>query len=174
MGIRQTLNENPVITTAVTGVIVLAALIVVFRTACSGPSPRGGPPKPPARYYFTVDDGKTWFDDDAKKIPPFDHQGKQAVRAMIFKCPDGSEHVSHLERYGPADKKRLEEALAKSPDQNVARVEMTAYIGVKEVKEAGAKDWVKYSSKTMQEYSTIQRPKCPDGSTDGLNWVFPQ
>lgn len=42
------------------------------------------PPRPMS--YYTVDDGKTWFTDDAEKLPPFDHRGKPAVRAFIFEC----------------------------------------------------------------------------------------
>ena len=174
MGIRQTLNENPAITTAVTGVIVLAAVAFIFKQACSMPGGGGRTTgTPAAMFYFTVDDGKTYFADDAKKVPPFDHEGKPAYRVQVFRCPDGQEHVSHMERYSPADKKRLEDALAKSPDRNIAQLEATAFIGVKEIKKPGAKDWVKMSAKTVEEYSTMQRPQCPDGATTGLQWVLP-
>jgi hypothetical protein len=174
VGIRQTLNENPVITTAVTGVIVLTAVVFIFKQACSLPGGSLERADPTTKFYFTIDDGKSYFADDARKVPPFDYQGKPAVRVLVFRCPDGNEHVSHLERYAPADKKRLEDALAKEPTRHIGQLEATAFIGVKEVKKPGVKDWVKMSAKTVEEYSTIQRPKCPDGATTGLQWVLPE
>jgi hypothetical protein len=38
------------------------------------------------RAFYTTDDGKTWFTDDAERLPPFDHGGKQAVRLYLFSC----------------------------------------------------------------------------------------
>ena len=39
----------------------------------------------PTSGYFSDDDGKTYFQDDASKIAPFDHNGKQAVSAYLFR-----------------------------------------------------------------------------------------
>jgi len=49
--------------------------------------------------YYTIDDGTTWFVDDAQKIPPFDHNGKTAYRRANV-CRGEREVVSgYLERY---------------------------------------------------------------------------
>lgn len=172
MGIRQSLNENPVITTAVTGVIIVVALGLALKFACTSGPTRERAAAAPQRCFFTTDDGKTYFPDDIKKLPPFDHDGKPAVRAVVFRCPDGKEQVSHLERYSDADKKRIQEAMAKSPNRPLVQLENTAFIGVKEIKKPGAKDWVKLTGATMQEYDDIQHPKC-NGSIVGLQWVLP-
>ena len=89
MGIRQTLNDNPVVTTSVTGVIILAAIFFLFRSSCSGPG-GGGDGRVPTKLYYTIDDGATYFPDEATKIPPFTHQGKPAYRVLVYKCPDGT------------------------------------------------------------------------------------
>ena len=166
MGIRQTLNDNPVVTTSVTGVIILAAIFFLFRSACSGPG-GGGSGTVPTKEYFTVDDGANYFPEDAKKVPPFQHQGKTAYRVKVYKCPDGTTFVSHLERFSEADKKRMEAALAARPaggDPNGSLPPDTFVLaGNMEIKKPGDKEWVKMSD-GVEKYLSVLRPKCPDGS----------
>lgn len=84
MGIRQTLNENPVVTAAATGGIILLALIFILYQAFGG---RGGSGyRPGGKSFFSDDDGATWFADESSKIPPFDHDGKTAYRVVVYKC----------------------------------------------------------------------------------------
>src|SRR5690554_2534860 len=55
VGIRETLNQNPGITTGVTaGIIVLALIFIVISMFSSNRPPRYD------NYYFTVDDGATY------------------------------------------------------------------------------------------------------------------
>ena len=88
MGIRETLNKNPSITTGVTiGIIVVALVAIIYQAMGNRPN------LTPPRLYYTTDDGKNWFDEEASKIPPFDHKGAQAVRVYVFKCgPDGTQN----------------------------------------------------------------------------------
>ena len=89
MGIRETLNKNPGITTGATaGIILLAVGFIIYQL--SG----GGTPSVATKAYFTIDDGKTWFSDDINKVPPFDKDGKQAVKAYVYECPGGKPFVS--------------------------------------------------------------------------------
>ncbi len=86
MGLREQINDNPAITTAATGAIIgLALLFIIFNLMCSGSS---GGTAISSQAFYTVDDGATFFVDDANKIVPFDHEGKPAYQAFVFE-PDG-------------------------------------------------------------------------------------
>ncbi len=64
MGLRETLNENPAITTRVTLVVLLFAIgIIVWQLL--------PPPKQIPKDFYTIDDGKTTFVDNAAKVSPF-------------------------------------------------------------------------------------------------------
>src|SRR4051794_33269493 len=58
------------------------------------------PDKPGA--YFSDDDGAHFFADDPRRVTPFDHKGKQAVRAHVLRGADGKLFVGYLERNTPA------------------------------------------------------------------------
>ena len=62
---------------------------------------------------YSDDDGATWFVDSAYKVTPFDHEGKQAVRALVFTYAGGSKHfVVCLMRYSQKGQKKLADAIA--------------------------------------------------------------
>lgn len=167
MGIRETLNQNPGITTGVTaGIIVLALVVIVWQLAGSGG------PSIPTKAYYTVDDGATWFADDINKIPPFDHNGKPAYRVHLFRCGGGDPFVTHLERYTPAAQKRLEQARAAGPEADPSVYEEVAMSGI-EVKKPGTGDkgWVRQSN--YEAASEIMSPICPDGTTNEIEPVYP-
>jgi hypothetical protein len=98
---------------AATGIAALL-LAVLFTTAGGCDGTRSAARKPP-RQFYSNDDGATWFAADASNVPPFDHDGKVAYRARVFKCGTGAPFVSHLERYAPEAKKKLEAMYAKNP-----------------------------------------------------------
>lgn len=155
MGLRETLNQNPIVTGAVVGVITLVALFIVGRNACGG-----GPDSLPAgtqKAYFTVDEGKTKFVDDVNKIPPFDHQGKQAYRVIVYKCGDGKEIVSHLERYPEDQRAAIEQAGGPSGS-------MLGSLA-KEIRKPGDKAWVSMQKDPAKFAKAATPPKCADGST---------
>ena len=112
LGLRETLNQHPGIATGTAiGVIVLVLGYIVFGTAGRGAN--GGPAPVANRAFYSDDDGAHWFADDVTKVPPFDHNGKQAVRAKVYRC-DGKTFVNHMERYTPEAHKRLEQAYARA------------------------------------------------------------
>ena len=55
MGIRESLNKNPAITTGATIGIIVIALIFILYQIFGG----DGAPKPITEMYYTVDDGAT-------------------------------------------------------------------------------------------------------------------
>ncbi len=169
MGIREKLNDNPGITTGVTAAIIIIALglIIWQATGNSGPSI-------PTKAYYSIDDGATYFADDINLIPPFEKDGKPAYLAMVFQCDGGKPFVSYLQRYTKDAKAKLEAAKNKPPAEGG---DMMIYEEVRmngtEVKKPGTGDtgWVKQAD--YQRSSEITSPKCPDGTTNNLEPVYP-
>lgn len=169
MGIRETLNQNPAITTGVTAGIIVIALIVIGWQLFGG-----GGPRIPTKAYYTVDDGQTWFVDDIQKVPPFDHNGQQAVRVQLYTCDDGKNVFPvYLERYNDRAKAAAERA--RQADAS-GEPDYEAY----ELKEAGqevkrARDpnapWVLV--RNHERSGPIMSPQCPDGDQKNLRPMFP-
>lgn len=170
MGIRETLNKNPAITTGVTaGIVVIAIGIIIWQLwGGSGPSYTGSGV---AKQYFSDDDGATYFADDSTKIPPFDHNGKQAVRALVFQCGSGQPFVGMLQRYTKEAKAKLEKAQSgKGAGEMVMEdIEITG-LEVKKPK-TGETGWVK---QTDPKAGAVNRVTCPDGKVDQLRAVTPE
>ena len=166
MGIRETLNKNPSITTGVTiGIIVVALLAIVWQMWSSRPNIGN------LKSFYTVDDGKTWFEDAATKNPPFDYKGQPAVRAYVFKCGDnGQAFVAYMERFTPDALKKLEAATA-NPAQTDPMAMENLYTTGMEIKKPGGAKWV---LRTTADGDKMQSDiKCPDGSTTNIQPVIP-
>jgi hypothetical protein len=193
MGIRETLNQNPQIATAGTiGIIVVALSIICYQLVCTG---GGAVQSGVNKLYFTSDDGATWFADDASKLPPFDKDGKQAVRSYVFTCDGGrTKFVGYLERYSPAAAeqiKKLRDQSAAAPsgapsggpsgggpggggpgnEAFAARMSLQSAMqsGI-EVKRPGDKDWRSISHPEAQQKTMAVN--CPDGKGT-LEPVYP-
>ena len=161
MGIRQKMNENPAMTTGLTiGIIVLAIIAILFQALHKPAETR-----PQTQAYFSDDDGKTWFLDDIKKMPPFDHNGKQAFRAVIIKCGDSKPRVWRLESYDPDELKKIQDAQA-----NGAPHAFAALASAMIVKAPGETDWAPFPKPgndpaATTAYHQLMDPQCPDGNT---------
>lgn len=160
MGIRESMNQNPKIVTGVTVAIIVLALLYIFLSNRSGGiSGSGGR----VEAYFSNDDGKNYFADDVRNIAPYQKDGKEAVRAYVFKCPDGKTFVGHLERYTADAKKKLEAAKAASGDASKMgdpTIMETIQMNGVEVKAPGQPTWFKQSDPRV---GAILTPKCPGG-----------
>jgi hypothetical protein len=157
VGIRESLNRTPRLSKGILAGIILVALIYLLWSRAGGESGGG---RSGTQAYFSTDDGKTWFADDAKKIPPFVKSGKDAVRVYVYQCPDGKKFASHLERYTPEAKKALEASHAsRSRNIDLNALQRIQTSGV-EVKAPGQGDWVKSSD---PKAAAIVRAKCPQG-----------
>lgn len=165
MSLRETINKNPKQATAATAGIIALALIFIIWQACGG-SGSGGP----GRAFYSVDDGKTYFPDVSNKIPPFLHEGKQAVRAHVFSCQGGTPFVGYLEMYNPQDKKIMEDAMSgKAPPAAYA-----GYSGQAMVKKPGPQfQWIPLMPGTTQFYAQTVQVTCPDG-TQNAERVYPE
>jgi hypothetical protein len=146
--------------------VVGAAIALVLLLLIYSFYPSHGPAQEPVAVgpmrYFSIDDGQSWFPDDANKLPPFAKDGKQAARAYVFQCPDGSKFVAFLERLTPTAKKKFEAMAA-------AKVDLTAPDMIRpidlEVKAPGQSIWL---SQTDPRAAAFLVPKCPMGGAPRL------
>lgn len=172
MGLRETLNRNPAITTGATIAVIVIALIAIFWQTFGGKGHSG----PVTASFFTTDDGATWFSDSVDQIPPFMKDGKEAVRAYVFKCSDGKPFVAYLERYTPQAKKVVEQARIKAKENpkappDPALFAMTMQGGTEVKKPKDPSGWVQRSE--YQKYGQVVQITCPDGKLEDLEPVLP-
>jgi hypothetical protein len=156
VGIRETLNKQPAIVIgAAIGVILLALIFLIYQVI--GPSG----PRLITKAYYTADDGASYFPDDIGLVPPFDHDGKQAVKAYVFKGPGVREFVGYLERYTDDAKKMIESDRARG---GAGPMDPAMATGV-EVKAplTGDQGWVKGM---LPAADKIRAARCPDDSQD--------
>lgn len=123
---------------------------------------------------FTIDDGATYFATDATKVPPFDYNGKPAVRARVYRCGDGKPFVAYLERY-TAEGLKAQQILAAAsiakpgsapgagqPDPRTIQLAATA----REVKRPGDKNWVTAMGAAGGKIASV---KCPNGKDEPIH-----
>jgi hypothetical protein len=163
MSLRETLNKNPMV---FAGIVVVAIVICGWFgwSQMSG----GSGVKVPNSAFFTVDEGKTLFADERGKLTPFDKDGKPAVRAYVFKCPDGTQTVAYLERYTEKGKAVVERYRAEqkaNPGKPPASIGEMSALGrfATEVKRPGDKDWVNAASGANRMFT--EAVKCKSGET---------
>lgn len=163
MGIREVINKN------VGLVIPLVCVMVVAVGAWAIRETRTVMRRPvfPDKSFFTDDDGGTWFADDASNIPPYDHDGKEAVGAMVYTC-DGGQHkwVQYLEKYNEQARQQMLLTATGAPLPENASGPMTGLM----VKKPGDQNWIRESSAKGQQ---MIRPHCPDGMAGPAVLVTP-
>ncbi len=167
MNLLSKLSDKPIRAIVVAVVLLLAGLAIVGSQLKSASAPVSQ-----SQAFFTIDDGKTWFADAAAKLPPFDKDGKQAVRAYVFRSDKGKVFVNHLERFKPDAKQAIEEAAnadparkAAGPPKHLAAIQ-SAYTGGREVKRPGEEKWI--GTGNFREAGQVMTVKCPDGSAEAL------
>ena len=159
MAVRDFIRNRPRIAGGLAVLAILGAGIWIYLQM--GGMESGGP----GNLYYTTDDGKTFFEDSALLLPPFNKDGKPAVRAHVFEC-GGKRVVGYMSRYTPDAIKALEEAKASrgtgKPPANPARLATIGTTGM-EVKRPGEARWT--SQADMARATPIRVFRCPDGST---------
>lgn len=168
MGIRETINRHKNITVGVACLLIVGAFaLIVLQSFGGGASASGGAG---SRLFFSTDDGKTWFLDDSKNIPPFTKDGKEAVRAHVYRTSDGTEFVGSLERYTPAGKKLLEASLLRPPHEQAVDDPYMAVDGSRQVKKPGDATWVSVNDPRAE---AVQDPVSPKGKGNAVTSVAP-
>jgi hypothetical protein len=159
MGIRETLEKNR------TAVIVLVALLIVI---CLGviyweaQGPRQAVVLLAGKVFYSDDDGQSWFFDDSSKGSPFDHHGKQAYRALVFRCPGGGPFVAFLAKYSDQQKAQDAADLTHAPPGTPSRL-----LGMvpQDLKKPGDSKWETVARPSETGYPQV---KCPDGQVATL------
>src|SRR5207247_640898 len=171
MGVREAMNKRPMIAGGIAAALAAGAVLFVVSQMrglrAAAPDMAGEP----ERAFFTVDEGKTWFVDDASRLAPFPHEGKEAVRAYVVEC-GGKQFVNHLERYtaeGMQATLRLREVVKKGPPPGslVAAAQQRG----REVKRPGDTKWTPTSNAAAAD--AIATPRCPQGASGEPTIVFP-
>jgi len=148
---------------AVAALAVLAASIAFLARSCAP----GRPPLPQA--YFTADDGKTWFAASLAHVPPFEHEGREAVRAFVFACDGGrTRFVAYLQKYTPEARAALERATASLADLRLAQD--LAGMGGEQLKRPGDTEWIAAGD---ERADAIRKPRCPHGTHADVAPVLP-
>ena len=154
MGLRQTLNEKPVIAYALAGLAAVLAIAVAIWSFS------GNTASPPDTEFFSVDDGQTFFRAPISNIPPFEHEGQTAHRAAVYEC-DGEQFVGYLIRYKPEIREELAAAAAKGEAPDVG-LGMRAERSGKEFKKPGEGEW--FDSTQAEGYARVTTVTCPGGA----------
>ena len=120
--------------------------------------------------FFSDDDGKSWFIDDDSKLPPFDHDGKTAYGAAVYRCLTGKPFIVYLKKYTPAQLTRIAAEKKDYAQRYPDRPPMTGvpYYPM-DVKKPGESQWIHATAEggkfDAAEYQRVTKLVCPDGSS---------
>jgi hypothetical protein len=155
VGIREKLNEKPAITTGVTiGIIVIAFAFILYQVFGGDGSSVTIPDQ-----FYTVDEGATRFTDDPSRAAPFQHEGKEAVRAFVYTCDENkTSFVGYLERLSPEAKKKYDALPATSADSPPSLEADTIMSEGSEVKKPKVGKWVKRNSAEGEKITNVTCP----------------
>jgi hypothetical protein len=147
MGLRDQLNERPVISTVVALALVGLALWLVMRYRWGEQAERDALAAAIASgagtSYFTIDDGASYFEDLGTNLPPYEKNGETAYGAAVYRCGDGEPFVAYMTRYSPEYREMLllahsGRAMNGGQATMMMRLESTGI----EVKRPGQAEWV--------------------------------
>ena len=189
MGMRETLeNKKGLSTGLAVALLVVGVGGIVWQLMARGGDTRNNIPNE----FFTADDGQTFFTASAANVAPFDHDGKQAVKAIVYQC-DGKKFVAYMERFTPEARAVMAnnstaapKPAPSSPANATISPEMAARAALpppspaaareasmngREFKRPGDKEWVRSSNRgKVMEIKTIT---CPGGGKGTPTPVFP-
>jgi hypothetical protein len=164
MGVRESLEKNKPLAVGFAVVFIAAAIgLMVW-------SNRSGMPAPLKQAYYSDDDGKTFFSDDINRVYPFDHSGKQAYRAYVFRAGGGKPFVGYLAGLTDKGRKQLEGLRAKANDGEAVQAINQLMETEMLVKKPGGTKWVLTNS---PEAAAIMNVAAAPGQNGQLAAVYP-
>ena len=158
MHVREWLHKNKHVSTiAACGVILIGIGATAYQLL---------PERPSTQAWYTTDDGKTWFKDSNRKVPPFEYDGKEAVLAHVREC-DGKPFVGYMERYKPEGAKKMREYRAQEDDGQEPNEGLASSAGYQlEYKKPGDAKW----TSEVEKAQLMMLVDCPDGSPSEVVW----
>jgi hypothetical protein len=171
MSLREKLDKNPAVAMVAAGILVVLAgsiLVYAYRPARLPET---------SKAFFSSDDGQTWFTDSAYLLPPFDHDGAQAVSAVVFSGADGGKpFCGYLTRYTPEGRAQLSAAMADAkarslPPSSVQLFSNPGFLNrYMEVRAPGpGKPWVRSGDPRASEILSV---RAPNGSAAEQVFVY--
>lgn len=164
MGVRENINQHPKRAAGAVAVVVLGIL------GFGALQNRSSAVSLSSQAYFSDDDGRTFFRDDAARVGPFDRGGKEAVAAHVFAGADGKPFVGYLERaISPQARAEIEQArrtlMERASKHAVPMPDSDAMEQIArnlEVKRPGDKEWV---AATDPKAGAVYAVTAPGGGT---------
>jgi hypothetical protein len=118
-----------------------------------------------------VDDGRTRFADDWERNPPFEHDGKQAVRLHLFSCDGGNTtFVGYLQKF---PQETLQKYRDKGVDLATVEDEELAAEGGWLYNRPGDTEWLS-DRDPGGKYLEVITVRCPDGRPSTPKQDYPQ
>jgi len=142
------------------GVVAVVAIVLAMGAILY--SQRGDVTYKPAQAYFTVDDGRTYFTDDLTKLPPYEHDGQEAVQCYLFRCGQ-SRFIGYLMKLPPQVKQEMEAYAA-------AGREYPGLNPMALVKKPSDKEWQTVGSAAG---AALMRVHCPNQPNEMAELVLP-
>ena len=174
MGLRESLNRNPLFAGLVTLLIILVAAWFTYDQYSS----RHDGERAKA-YYTTDDDGfslDNLFVDSIDRFPPFIHKGMEAYLAHVYTC-DGGKHrfIGYIEKYDDASKEKLESAPknASGHVSDSSALEYSTGYGIVRLAKKKGTEWVS-SIFPDQFQKLVQDVQCDSEGDGQLQEVFPK
>jgi hypothetical protein len=166
MEIRKYLNENPLVAYGLAGGLVLAAIVFGIWYAMSGSAPPPLTSKPDfTKGFYSDDDGKTYFVDSVKKAAPFNHNGKEAVRAYLFRC-GSTTFVGLLGRNTKVAVSRPDAADLGADYKLIAVAIVVGSPPIFEIKKPGSAKWTPITNGGNDPWHQELLVQCPGGGSD--------
>ena len=164
MSIRTTIAEKPAVAIVFAAI---ACLVCIGLIVWELPASRSHVHRLKGQAFYSDNDGRSWFLDAADKLPPFDHHGKLACRAVLYRCGSGKPFVAYLEKYSPQQFAQLA-FIAKSASARGLSTPPRGMNMLMEIKKPGNSRWISDTSAGENydpaEYNKLLAPRCPDGS----------
>ncbi|HWB53775.1 MAG TPA: hypothetical protein VG722_06270 [Tepidisphaeraceae bacterium] len=155
------MSEKPILAIGV--VVVLIAVVLAYSIHVAFR------PNPYMSASFTIDDGQTVFVDSARRIAPFDHDGKPADRAYMYTCDGGkTRFVGYLEHFTQSGKAKLVQEVADFDSGKRHSPPMAGPDDIEVRKPGPSNSWINRSDPRAEQ---VVRVSCPNGGT--AEPVFP-
>jgi hypothetical protein len=103
MNVREKLNASKTVVGIAAGVLIAACLGFIYWYWSAGRIHVD-----PTQTYYSDDDGHTYYKDSVYKFPPYDHDGKTAVEAVVAES-NGHDFIAYLMRFTPEARKQLQQ-----------------------------------------------------------------
>jgi hypothetical protein len=150
MSLRETINKNPGLSTAVLlGMAAAAIALIVWQLRGGNDGATLG-----RMAYYTDDDGKTFFTDDVHRIAPFTrpNSSRESVRAHVYRCTTTSKpFVGWMEKYTPEAQQEINRFNADPKNRGRISPAYSADAG-RLIKKLGDEKWYKWTYERLDRY----------------------